>query len=121
MVDGIVTVFVTVFVVLVVFAVLASLLILSVWRADPYHFALWTAALRSRREGRDASTPQSVGSAWPGARKLRPRSFGGFRSGVVSESVLPVATMPPVTISGKSAAARLQYWLEMGRQSRRAP
>lgn len=118
MVDAIVTVFVAVFVILVVFAVLALLLALSVWRADPYHFALWRAALRSKREGRDALTRQSAGSAWPGTRKLRAMSFGGFRSGVVSGSVSPVATMPPVTISGNSAAARLQYWHEMGRHSR---
>jgi hypothetical protein len=118
MVDAIVTGFVAVFVILAVFAVLASLLTLYVWRADPYHFALWRAALRSKREGRDASTRRSAGSAWPGTRNLRARSLGGFRSGVVSRSVPPVAPMPPVTTSGKSAAARLQYWLEMGRYRR---
>lgn len=106
---------VTVFVVLAVFAVVASLLTLYVWRADPQQFMVWRAALRSKREGRDASTPQAAGTAWPGTRKLRARSFGGLRSGVVSGPVPPVATMPPVTSSGKSVAARLEYWLEIRR------
>jgi hypothetical protein len=110
MVNGIVTVFV----VLAIFAVVASLLTLYVWRADPYQFAIWTAALRARREGRDVSTPQSASSAWPGARKPRARSFGGLRRGVVSGPAAPVATTPPITTPGKSAAARLQFWLEPG-------
>ena len=103
---------VTVFVVLAVFAVVALLLTLYVWRADPQQFMVWRAALRSKREGRDASTPQSAGTAWPGTRKLRARSFGGLRSGVASRPVSPLATAPPVESLGKSAAARLQYWLE---------
>jgi len=107
MVNGIVTVFV----VLAIFSVVASLLTLYVWRADPYQFAIWTAALRARREGRDVSTPQSASSAWPGVRKLLAKSFGGLRRGVVSEPAAPVATLP-VTTSGKSAAARLEFWLE---------
>ena len=117
MVDGIVTFFV----VFAVFAVVASLLTLYVWRADPHQFAMWRAALWAKRKDRDASTPQSDSAAWPGTRKLRARSFGGLRSGVVSEPVAPGAAMPPVTTSDKSAAARLQYWLDLGRYSRRAP
>jgi hypothetical protein len=114
MVDGIVSVFV----VLAIFAVVASLLTLYVWRADPQQFTMWRAVLRSRREGREASTPQSAGLA---SRKLRARSFGNLRRGVVSEPVPPVATMPPVTTSGKSAAAQLEYWVEIGRYPRRTP
>lgn len=109
---------VTVFVVLAVFAVVASLLTLYVWCADSQQFAVWRAALVSKREGPDAPTPRS---AWPSARKLRAKSFGGLRSDVVNEPVPPIEAMPPVTTSGKSAAARLQYWLEIGRYCRRAP
>jgi len=94
---------VTVFVVLAVFGVVASLLTLYVWRADSHQLAVWTAALLSKREGRDASTPQSAHAGGPGT------------------PVPPVATMTPITTSGKSAAARLQYWLEIGRSTRRAP
>jgi hypothetical protein len=112
---------VTVFVVLAVFAVVASLLALYVWRADPHQFAVWRATLRSKREGRDASTPQSTHTGWPGKRTPRAKSFGGVRSEVVGGPVPPDATVPPVTASGKSAAARLQYWLEIGRYTRRAP
>jgi hypothetical protein len=112
---------VTVFVVLAVFAVVASLLTLYVWRADSQQFAVWMAALLSKRKGRDASTRQSVHTAWPGTRKLRAGRFGGLRNEVVSGHVPPDATMTPVSTSEKSAAARLQYWLEIGRYARRAP
>jgi hypothetical protein len=98
---------VTVFVVLAVFAVVALLLTLYVWLVDPQQFVVWRAALRSKRERCDAFTAQSAGTG-----KLRARSFGGLRSGVVSGPVQPVATKPPVTSSDTSAAARLEYWLE---------
>jgi hypothetical protein len=113
MLEGIVTTLV----VFAIFGVVVLLLTVYVWRADPQQFAMWRAALRTRREGRDASTPESVGSARSGTWKLRARTFRGVRSEVVSE---PVAPLPPVTTSGKSAAARLQYWLELGSESRRA-
>jgi hypothetical protein len=115
MVNGIVTLFLAAFVVLAVFGVVASLLILSVWRADPYHFALWSAALRRKLDDRNRSTPQSAGPAWPRALNLRARSFGGVRSEAVSRPVPPLATSPPVIAPGRSAAARLQYWLELAR------
>ena len=113
MLEGIVTTVV----VFAIFGVVVLLLTIYVWRADPHQFAMWREALRTTREGRDASTPESVGSAWPGTWKLRTRTFGGVPSEVVSE---PVAPVPPVTTSGKSAAARLQYWLELEGESRRA-
>jgi len=48
---------VAVFVVVAVFLFIASLFTVYVWRADPYQFAMWRAALRARREGRGASAP----------------------------------------------------------------
>jgi hypothetical protein len=93
MVEGIVTGFV----VLAVFAVVASLLTLYVWRCDPYQFARWRAALRARREGQDASIPQSADSGSEG------------------RAAAPAATMPPGVTSGKSASARLQYWHQIER------
>jgi hypothetical protein len=111
-------VIVTAFVVFAIFAVVFLLLTVYVWRADPHQFAMWRAALRATRPGGDASTSQSAGSARPGTWKLRAPTFGGLRSEAVSE---PIAPVPPVTTSGKSAAARLQYWLEIGRDSRGAP
>jgi len=44
---------VAVFVVLAIFAVVASLLGLYVWRVDPYHVAVWRGVLRARRDDRD--------------------------------------------------------------------
>src|SRR5439155_12464965 len=82
MVDGIVTAFV----VLAIFAVVALLLGLYVWRVDPHQVAVWRAALRAKREGRAASTPHSASPAGPNSRKLRVRSFGGLRRGLVSGS-----------------------------------
>ena len=116
MVDGIVTAFVVV----AIFAVVALLLGLYVWRVDPHQVAVWRAALRAKREGRAASTPRSASSARPNARKLRVRRFGGLRRGLVSGPAARI-TMPPATTSGNSAAARLQFWLEIERDSRRAP
>ena len=112
---------VTVFVVLAVFAVVASLLTLYVWRADSQQFAVWRAALLSKRKGRDASTRQSAHTAWQGTQKLRAARFGGLRNEVVGGPGPPDATMTPGTTSEKSAAARLQYWLEIGRYTRPAP
>ncbi len=48
---------VAVFVVLAIFAVVALLLGLYVWRVDPQRFAMQMEALRARRERRDGSTP----------------------------------------------------------------
>ena len=42
---------VAVFVVFMIFALVASLFSLYVWRVDPYQFASWRAALRPKREG----------------------------------------------------------------------
>jgi hypothetical protein len=94
MIDAIVTVFV----VLAIFALVASLLAVYVWRVDPHQFAAWKTALRSKGEGRKASAPR----------------FGGLRIEVVNRPAPPVATMPPVRAAGKSAAARLEYWVEEG-------
>jgi hypothetical protein len=94
MIDAIVTVFV----VLAIFALVASLLAVYVWRVDPHQFAAWKTALRSKGEGRKASAPR----------------FGGLRIEVVNRPAPPVATMPPVPPAGKSAAARLEYWVEEG-------
>jgi hypothetical protein len=105
---------VTVFIVLAVFAVVALLLTLYVWRADSQQIAVWMAALLSKRKGRDASTQQSH-TAWPVMRKLRAGRLGGLRNEVVSGPVPPDATITPVSTSEKSAAARLQYWFEIGR------
>ncbi len=94
MIDAIVTVLV----VLAIFGVVASLLAVYVWRVDPHQFAVWKAAVRSKGEGRNASAPR----------------FGGWRVEVVSRPVTPVAAMPPVPAAGKSAADRLEYWVEEG-------
>jgi hypothetical protein len=42
-----------VFVVLGIFAVVASLLCLYAWRVDPNHVTVWRGVLRARREGRE--------------------------------------------------------------------
>jgi len=84
--------------VLAIFVLVASLLAVYVWRVDPHQFAMWKAALQSKGGGRNASAPR----------------FGGLRIRVVSRPAPPVATMPPVPASGKSAAARLEYWVEEG-------
>jgi hypothetical protein len=94
MIDAIVTVLV----VLAIFALVASLLAVYVWRIDPHQVAMWKAVLRSKGEGRNASAPR----------------FGGWRVEVVSRPVPAVAAMPPVPVAGKSAADRLEYWVEEG-------
>jgi len=92
MIDAIVTVLV----VLAIFVVVAALLAVYVWRVDPHQVAVWKAALSPKREGRNTSAPR----------------FRGLRIEVVSRPAAPVAAMPPVPASGKSAAARLEYWVE---------
>ena len=42
---------IAVFVVLMIFALVASLFSFYVWRVDPYQFASWRAALRPKRDG----------------------------------------------------------------------
>jgi hypothetical protein len=115
MVEGIVTTFV----VLAIFAVVALLLTLYVWRCDPDQFALQIAAVRARRKGRHASTPRSLSSVSSRRGKPPTRRLGGLR-GVVRRPAAAADTMPPVIASGKSASARLEYWFEIGRH-RRAP
>jgi hypothetical protein len=91
-------VIVTVIVVLAIFVLVASLLAVYIWRVDPHQFALWRAAVRSKGEGRKGWAPR----------------FGGRRIEVVSRPTPPVATVPSVPPSGKSAAARLEYWVDEG-------
>ena len=90
---------VTVFVVLAIFGVVATLLAAYVWRVDPHQIEVWKAVLRSNRERRNESAPR----------------FRGLRIEVTSRGVPTVATVPPVPASGKSAADRLDYWVEDGR------
>jgi len=99
MIDAIVTVLV----VLAIFALVASLLAVYVWRVDPHQFTMWKAAVRPKGE-----VPKDEG------RKAWAPRFGGLRIEVVSRPTPPVATVPPVPASGKSAAARLEYWVEEG-------
>ena len=99
MVDAIITVFV----VLAIFVVVATLLAVYVWRADPCQFAVWRAALLSKDDGWEASAPRTARSARPRMWRLR-----------VSRPLPPIATMPPVPIADTSAAARLEYWVEEG-------
>jgi hypothetical protein len=114
MVEGIVTTFV----VLAIFAVVALLLTLYVWRCDPDEFALRIAGLRARRKGRQASTSRFLSAVLPVRGQPRTRRVGGLR-GVVRRPAAAAETMP-VIASGKSASARLEYWFEIGRH-RRAP
>jgi hypothetical protein len=92
---------VTVFAVLAIFALIASLLALYVWRVDSHQFAVWRAVLRSPREGR------------------RARRFGGLRSRVVNGPVPRDATTSPVTTSRESVAAQLHYWVEIEAENQR--
>ena len=75
MVDGIVTAFV----VLAIFAVVALLLGLYVWRVDPHQVAVWRAALRAKREGRDAPSIITARSA-----SFRAVSGSAFTSGCIA-------------------------------------
>ena len=88
MVDAIVTAVV----VFTVFAVVASLLVVYIWLADPRQFAVWRASLRPRRKPAAPDT------------------------GRVPAPEAPVAALA----TGKSAPARLQYWLDTVRDSRPA-
>ena len=87
---------VTVFAVLAIFAVVASLLTLYVWCVDSHQLAVWRAALRSLRGG-----------------GRQARRVGGLRSRVVSGPVPRDPTISPVSASPKSVATQLHYWVEI--------
>ena len=72
MVNGIVTVFV----VLAIFSVVASLLTLYVWRADPYQFAIWKAGRPGRVDAaiRELSLARRPETASEEFRRLAARS-----------------------------------------------
>ena len=89
-----------------VFAVVASLLMLYVWRCDPHQFTIWKAEFAMwrtalRGENADGEAP---------AR--RPRKLPKLRFEVTSAPAAEEATEPPVVPVRKSPSARLDYWVD---------
>ena len=98
MVDGIISILV----VLGVFAFVAFLLALFVWRVDPYQFGKWTAAIRS--VDRPAMKLPAM--------KLPAMRLPSVRLELGRAPSVPGDAFRPSGLITKSASARLRYWLD---------
>ena len=112
---------VTALVVSAIFAGNALLLIVFLWRTDPYQFATWMRALREKREQWQASRPKPKLDR--AVRKIEWRlpanPFGRLFTRTVRRVPTPARMRPAA--ADERATARLEYWLALENLERRSP